>query len=173
MLIVLLFAGTALGADKPPQRGTRRAPAPPLSVAPISVPDQASQHPFATTATLETLAPADEASHALEPAPFVVGTENRVQLRVTHAFSRDMARERITQLLSYWAQRFGVKSEWHGFRVFLSGRVLGVDIRALFDVHEHEVLAMASDPGTVLRSTAESYVDKKLRKYLSPGYDEP
>jgi hypothetical protein len=109
----------------------------------------------------------------LSPEPFTVAKANRVDLAVDHHLTRDEAKKRVTELLSYWAERFGVKSEWHGFKVFLSGAVFGISIKALFDVGENTVLAMASDPGAVWRGTAENYVGKKLRKYLHLTYQEP
>lgn len=135
--------------------------------------------PFVVAPSLTALAPVPsaieplEATQTNEPEPFSLHGDNRVTLKVEHHFTRADARERVSQLLNYWARRFGVKSEWRGYRVFLSGRVLGIDIQALFDVTDHDVLAHASDPGTVLRGSAEAYVEKKLRKYLSPTYDEP
>jgi hypothetical protein len=105
--------------------------------------------------------------------PFQVIQDTSLNLKVAHDFTRDLARERITQLLAYWAERFGVKSEWHGFRVFLTGTILGIGIKALFEIEEGAVVAMAEDPGTILSGTARRYVDNKLRKYLSPTYQEP
>ena len=105
--------------------------------------------------------------------PFEVVRETALNLKVAHAFTRDAARERVAQLLRYWDERFGVKSEWHGFRVFLTGKVLGVAIRALFEVDDASVVAMAEDPGTVFSGAARRYVDAKLRKYLNANYQEP
>ena len=99
--------------------------------------------------------------------------ETALNLKVAHAFSRDAARERVAQLLRYWDKRFGLKSEWHGFRVFLTGKVLGIAIRALFEIDDANVVAMAEDPGTVFSGPARRYVDAKLRKYLNPNYQEP
>lgn len=122
---------------------------------------------FATTA----FAGPDEASGDSEP--FVIETSSALKLTVAHAFERPVARERITYLLNYWSDRFGVLNEWHGDRVFLSGKVWGVEIRAVFTVQEKAVMAMANDPRTMLASAAQGYVYKKLRKYLHPTYDDP
>lgn len=135
-----------------------------------TLPVSAKDQPLAPLAPALALPPA-----TVEPqTPALAPSENLpVSLKVAHSFTRDLARERIGQLLQYWSDRFGVKAEWQGFRVFLSGQVLGIDIQAFFDVDEHEVQALARDPGTVLRGTAERYVERKLRKYLNPNYDEP
>ena len=112
-----------------------------------------------------------EATAAAEP--FAVADATSLNVTVTHAFTRDAARERVSELLQYWDRRFGVKSEWHGFRVFLTGKVLGIAIRALFEVEDGDVVAMAEDPGTLLSGAARRYVEAKLRKYLSANYQEP
>ena len=184
-LIFILAAGSAMAGDRTrdvrvarpaatalkPVRQAQENPGATVTVQPLTNPAA-----FAASPSLSALAPplaTLEATQAVEPEPFVVHGENRVTLKVEHHFTRADARERVTQLLDYWSRRFGVKSEWRGYRVFLTGRVLGIDIKALFDVTDHDVLALASDPGTVLRGSAERYVDKKLHKYLSPTYDEP
>lgn len=105
--------------------------------------------------------------------PFVIDREHSISLKVAHHFERAIARERVTQLLEYWGRRFGVKSSWLGDRVFMSGTVFGIDINAHFDVTDYAVVGLASDPGWFWRGRATSYVEKKLRKYLHPNYDEP
>jgi hypothetical protein len=105
--------------------------------------------------------------------PFEIDPHHALRMSVGHLFDRAEARERIGYLLQYWADRFGVRSEWHGDRVFLSGRLWGLDIRAVFTIQDHLVLAHAADPGTVVASRARDYVSRKLRKYLHPNYEEP
>ncbi len=96
-----------------------------------------------------------------------------IEVKVNHAFSRDAARERVSYLLDYWNRRFGVKAFWRGFRVYLSGKVFGIQVKAAFDVGDHQVVAMSADPGRVFRSRASDYVKQKLKKYLSPTYEDP
>jgi hypothetical protein len=124
---------------------------------------------FASTA----LAGTDEPQRPPDADPFTLEADSSLKMTVSHLFDRAMARERVGYLLEYWARRFGVKSEWRGDRVFLTGRVWGIDIRAVFLVQDHLVLATAHDPGTWLASSARDYVHRKLRKYLHPTYDEP
>lgn len=120
------------------------------------------------------VAPAAWAEESPERSePFVIEAASALKLEVTHAFERSVARERIGYLLAYWAERFGVQNQWLGDRVFLSGRVWGVDFKAVFHVQEKAVLALADDPGSVLTSAAQGYVHRKLRKYLHPTYDDP
>lgn len=136
---------------------------------PLTSPTDAEFVPSVSLSTLApTLAPL-EATQTLEPAPFVLQGGKRVTVTVDHRCTRAEARERVILLLSEWLRRFGVKSEWRGDRVFLSGRVHGVDIKVLFDVTDRAVVAHASDPGALLRGSAEAYVDRKLRKYLNPN----
>jgi hypothetical protein len=110
---------------------------------------------------------------SVETEPFVIEATSALKLTVAHAFDRPVARERITYLLNYWSERFGVQNQWLGDRVFLSGRVWGVEIRAVFTVADGVVLAVANDPRTMLASAAQGYVHKKLRKYLHPTYEDP
>lgn len=108
-----------------------------------------------------------------EQEPFTLDGSSSLKLTVGHVFDRAVARERIGYLLEYWSKRFGVKGEWRGDKVYLTGSVWGVEIKAVFTVQERAVLAMAYDPGTVFASAAQGYVAKKLRKYLHPTYDDP
>jgi len=119
----------------------------------------------------------DLADHELSNTEVMVTKElqagSPIEVKVNHAFSRDAARERVTYLLDYWNRRFGVKAFWRGFRVYLSGKVFGIQVKAAFDVGDHQVVAMSADPGRVFRSRASDYVEQKLKKYLSPTYEDP
>jgi len=96
-----------------------------------------------------------------------------IALEVPHHFERRAARERVTQLLQFWREAYGVVSEWRGDRVLMHGSVRGVAIDALFDVADGSVLAVARDPGWFWRARAHAYVEWMLRKYLHPTYQEP
>ncbi len=114
--------------------------------------------------------PAPPAASPTEP---VVDEAGEIQLTVAHHFERGVAKERVSQLLSYWNDRFQVKNEWHGDRVFVSGSVFGVEIKALFEVTDDGVVCRSKDPGMVWRSKGAQYVENKLKKYLHPTYEEP
>lgn len=126
---------------------------------------------FATAAFAES---EDQAvSGASEAEPFVLDAASAIKMSVAHAFELTEARERVGYLLDYWTRRFGVKREWRGDRVYLTGTVWGVEIKAVFRVEPRAVVAMAWDPGTMFASAAQRYVRQKLRKYLHPTYDDP
>lgn len=95
-----------------------------------------------------------------------------LQLAQSHAFSRAEARLRVQQLLDYWSQRFGVQRSWQGDTARVRGSVMGVPFDGQVVVSDHEVSASTSDPGRFLRSTALDYVQRKLKKYLHPTYQE-
>lgn len=95
-----------------------------------------------------------------------------LQLAQSHAFSRSEARVRVQQLLDYWSTRFGVQRTWQGDTARVRGSVMGVPFDGLVVVGDHEVSASTSDPGLLLRSTALDYVQRKLKKYLHPTYQE-
>ncbi len=107
------------------------------------------------------------------PPPVVLDEHDAISVRVSHAFDRQGAHERVAQLLSYWNDRFGVKNEWRGERVFVTGSVYGLDIKAIFDLNDGEVACRSNDPGSFWRAKAMRYVENKLRKYLNPTYAEP
>lgn len=95
-----------------------------------------------------------------------------LQLAQSHAFSRSEARVRVQQLLDYWSTRFGVQRTWQGDTARVRGSVMGVPFDGMVVVGDHEVSASTSDPGLLLRSTALEYVQRKLKKYLHPTYQE-
>lgn len=99
-------------------------------------------------------------------------SERPLVIEQDHTFSRDQARERVQQLLDYWAQRFGVRRHWRGDVAYVQGHVMGVSIDARLVVGDHHVEARASDPGFLVRGAALDYVHRKLRKYLNPTYNE-
>ena len=98
---------------------------------------------------------------------------DHLRFLVGHHFARADAKVRVQQLLEYWTQAFGVKNHWSGDQVRLRGHVFGVDFHARLDITDTSVGGEATDPGALLRSAASDYVKRKLRKYLSPHYDEP
>jgi hypothetical protein len=117
---------------------------------------------------------ADEAAALpLERFSFEATPTPPLTLEVPHPFGRAFAHERIVQLLNYWHARFGVSSQWRGDQVFITGEVFGVVVKALLEITDSCVQAVANDPGLVWRGTGVSYVERKLKKYLHPTYDEP
>ncbi len=106
-------------------------------------------------------------------APFEVEEKNRISVSVAHHFARAEALERLGYLLDYWKRAFDIRSEWRGNRVFLSGSIFGLRVRAELSVTEDSVVAVAADPGWPWRGRAEGYVTGKLKKYMHPTYDDP
>ncbi len=105
--------------------------------------------------------------------PFAIDEADRLSLSVAHTYLRAEVIERLGYLFAYWKKRFNITSEWRGDRVFLSGAIYGVKIEALFAVSESSVTGFARDPGWPWRSQVVGYVDRKLKKYLHPTYDDP
>ncbi|MBL9039502.1 MAG: polyhydroxyalkanoic acid system family protein [Archangium sp.] len=109
-------------------------------------------------------------------APAVVAdtvSSDELALTVPHTLAQDEARERVTQLLAYWAQRFGLQSEWNGARVTITGAVLGIAVNAWFEVGEAKVWGMSNSPGRLFARAVHSYARGLLRKYLHPTYAAP
>ena len=127
--------------------------------------------------TLSALARAESPSDPATPQegdPFSIAEDDRLTISVPHSFTTtSIVVERLGYLLSYWKKRFNIASEWHGNRVFLSGSIYGIKIQALFAVTDSGVTGFARDPGWPWRSQVLKYVDKKLKKYMHPTYDDP
>jgi hypothetical protein len=143
-----------------------------IAVSSIARADAPSEAVTATEPRPADVAPAP-AKPATDEPPFAIAGDHLIKLEVAHAYPRASARERVGFLLDYWNDRFGVKAEWHGDSVFLTGRVFGMEIRARFDVTDSAVTGVAADPGWFWRGKAESYVTRKLKKYLHPEYADP
>ena len=105
--------------------------------------------------------------------PFSIDEKKRVTVAVGHAYARSEAAARLSYLLAYWKTRFNVASEWKGDRVFISGKVYGIKIQALFAINDSSVVGFAQDPGWPWRGKVQTYVDRKLKKYLNVNYDDP
>jgi hypothetical protein len=105
--------------------------------------------------------------------PFSIEEKSQLKLSVDHRLQSVEVVTRLHYLLDYWKMRFNIASEWHGNRVFLSGSIYGVQIRALFAVHESTVSGFAKDPGWPLRNQVVNYVNSKLKKYLHPAFEDP
>ena len=95
-----------------------------------------------------------------------------ITLKVAHKFSAAEAHIRVQQLVDYWKKSFGVSQSWSGDRVFVSGRIVGVNFDAILEVSDGQVRCESTDPGGLWRGFARDYVAKKLRKYLHPKYEE-
>lgn len=102
-----------------------------------------------------------------EPCPFCL------QFDEPHGFTTAEARERIQLMFKYWSERFGVTSAWEGNRGNFSGRMFGLHFEGWMVVDGQRVSGMTSDPGFLLRGPARDYIDRKLKKYLHPQYQEP
>ncbi len=105
--------------------------------------------------------------------PFFIEESGRLTIAVTHAFARSEAAVRLSYLLAYWKKRFQIANEWRGDRVFVSGSVYGIKIQAMFAINDSRIVGFAHDPGWPWRGQVQTYVDRKLKKYLSVNYDDP
>ena len=117
---------------------------------------------------------ASSAALADEPqVPFEVATEHRISVVVPHTFAREDAVTRLGYLLNYWHERFHMQVDWFAGEAFITGSIFGLKVKARFTVTDGEVVAIASDPGWLWRGRAQSYVTKKVQKYMHPTYQEP
>ncbi|HLT30144.1 MAG TPA: polyhydroxyalkanoic acid system family protein [Myxococcaceae bacterium] len=91
---------------------------------------------------------------------------------VNHSLSKDQARERVQKLMGYWADKYGVKSEWNGDQASVLGKVMGINLEANFEVRDGQVCGEGTDPGMLLRGQAKKYIQKKFDEFLDPTKSE-
>ena len=92
-----------------------------------------------------------------------------MKFEVPHSLPRDEARKRVEQLLSYWSGKYGVKADWAGEGATLSGKVMGINLDASFQVTDRAIQGEGTDPGMLLRGQAKSYLQKKFSAVLDPS----
>lgn len=94
-----------------------------------------------------------------------------MKFEASHTLSKDEAKKRITQLIDYWATKYGVTTTWSGDCAKFAGKVMGVAIEGKLDVTDKKVVGEGADPGLLFRSKARSYLEQKLCEALDPrGY---
>ena len=121
---------------------------------------------------LITGAPALGTKPRRRQATLFIDQARTLRVVVSHPFARSEAADRLAYLLAYWKSRFNISSQWRGGRVFVSGSVYGVEIEALFAIGDSSIVAIANDPGWPWTDKVGDYVDRKLKKYLHPTYDD-
>jgi hypothetical protein len=92
----------------------------------------------------------------------------KIRLDIPHSLSKEQAKERMEKLLAYWANKYGVSTQWTGDAAKLSGKVMGLSLAADLKVHEGKVDGEATDPGFLFRDKAKKYLTDKLGHYLNP-----
>ncbi|HVE83813.1 MAG TPA: polyhydroxyalkanoic acid system family protein [Myxococcales bacterium] len=93
----------------------------------------------------------------------------KLKFDISHTLPRAEARQRVEKLLSYWATKYGVTSQWSGDGAKLSGKVLGIQLAADLEVREGKVDGEATDPGFLFRDKARKYLTEKFTHYLDPA----
>ena len=100
------------------------------------------------------------------------GRPYTIRIEQPHAYTAQEARVRLSYLLDYWTERFGVTQQWSGNTVLVTGKVLGIRVEAWVQVQGHRIWALAVDPGPLMRRAGERYIRNKIAKYMHPTYDE-
>jgi len=97
-----------------------------------------------------------------------------MKIEVPHSLSKDEARKRIEQLLKYWTDKYGVKTDWSGDGAKVNGKVMGINLDARFTITDGAIQGEGTDPGMLLRGQAKSYLQKKFSTVLDPSksFDE-
>lgn len=91
---------------------------------------------------------------------------------VNHSLSKDQARERVQKLMTYWGDKYGVKSDWNGDQASVLGKVMGINLEASFEIRDGQVCGEGTDPGMLLRGQAKKYIQKKFDDFLDPNKSE-
>lgn len=96
-----------------------------------------------------------------------------LKFEVPHTLSRDEARARVTKLLGYWNEKYGVSSTWSGDTAHIQGKAMGLSITADLQISEGKVSGDATDPGFLFREKAKKYLTQKFNAYLDPSGPKP
>lgn len=148
-------------------------PARPLALALALVCGQARAEEHAPGLTVGKAAVAVPSAIRDTSAPPTRPGEHRLKFKVPHGHSREEARARTQYLFDYWKKRFGVVSRWDGDHAVASGNIMGISFTAWVEVTDSTVGGESTDPGFFTRGIAYAYIEKKLKKYMHPRYDEP
>lgn len=92
-----------------------------------------------------------------------------MKFEVPHSLSQAEAKKRVEQLLQYWGGKYGVKASWVGEAAQVSGKVMGINLDASFQVTDRSIQGEGTDPGMLLRGQAKSYLQKKFSAVLDPS----
>jgi hypothetical protein len=92
-----------------------------------------------------------------------------MKFEVPHSLPRDEAKKRVQQLLEHWTSKYGVKSDWKGDGAKVTGRVMGIQLDATFQITDSAVAGEGTDPGLLLRGQAKTYLQKKFGAVLDPS----
>jgi hypothetical protein len=87
---------------------------------------------------------------------------------VPHSLPKEEAKKRLEQLIAYWANKYGVKSQWAGDSATVTGKVMGISLDANLQVKDGVVVGEGTDPGMLLRSKAKQYITGKVGAFLDP-----
>ena len=94
-----------------------------------------------------------------------------MKFEVSHTLPRDEAKKRIQTLLDHWRTKYGVKTDWEGEQARVTGKVMGIQLDANFQVTDRAVAGEGTDPGLLLRTQAKSYLQRKFGAVLDPAHD--
>lgn len=92
-----------------------------------------------------------------------------MKFEVPHSLSKDEARKRVGELLTYWSDKYGIQSTWAGDKAHVQGKAMGISINADLEVSERGVGGEATDPGFLFRDKAKKYLTQKFSDYLDPA----
>lgn len=96
-----------------------------------------------------------------------------MKFEVAHTLSREEAKQRVTELLGYWSEKYGIQSNWNGDKAHIQGKAMGITINADLEVSERGVGGEATDPGFLFRDKAKKYLTQKFAAYLDPAGPKP
>jgi hypothetical protein len=87
-----------------------------------------------------------------------------------HPFDLAEAKSRAKALAEYLQNKHGMKVEWTSDDAFrLHGKYMVVGIDASVKVLADKVHVTGPDPGMLWRSSAKTYIAKKLTQYMDPA----
>lgn len=92
-----------------------------------------------------------------------------MKIEVPHALAPAEARARMMELGRYWQTKYGIRPTWTGERAVLAGSFMGHGFDAAIEVGRSAVVLEGPDPNRLIRTSAVSYLERKMSEYLNPG----
>lgn len=92
-----------------------------------------------------------------------------MKFEVPHSLPKDEAKRRVEALLKYWGGKYGTRAAWQGDGAQVSGKVMGINLDAAFEVTDSGIRGEGTDPGMLLRGQAKSYLTRKFAAVLDPN----
>ena len=94
-----------------------------------------------------------------------------MKLHFPHSYELSEATDRVRALTDYWSKRYGITTEWNGSQATVAGKVRGVNFNGNIVIDEAALNADLKVGFLAEKLGGKSYVERKIKEYLSPEND--